>query len=36
MKLELVKEGRERFLIIGKIEIVPSLPARTVSIPLSS
>jgi hypothetical protein len=35
MRLELVKEGRERFLVVGKRETVPSLPEGTVPIPLS-
>jgi hypothetical protein len=34
--LELIKEERERYLIVGKREIVPSLPEGTAPIPLSS
>jgi hypothetical protein len=34
--LELVKEGRERYLVVGKREIVASLPEGTVPIPLTS
>jgi hypothetical protein len=36
MSLELVKEGRERYLVVGKRERVQSLPEGTVPISLSS
>jgi hypothetical protein len=36
MRLELIKEGRERFLVVGKSEIVQSLPVGSASIPLST
>jgi hypothetical protein len=35
INLELIKEGRERYLVVGKKEIVPILPAETVPLSLS-
>jgi copper chaperone CopZ len=35
ISLELVKEGRERYLVVGKREIIQSLPEGTVPISLS-
>jgi hypothetical protein len=34
--LELVKEGRERYLVVGKRDTMPALPEGTVPISLSS
>jgi hypothetical protein len=34
--LELVKEGRERYLVVGKRDTMPALPEETVPISLSS
>jgi hypothetical protein len=36
MTLELIKEGRERYLIVGKRDIMPALPEETVPISLST
>jgi hypothetical protein len=34
--LELVKEGREKYLVVGKRDIMPALPEKTVPISLST